>query len=264
LDGFISAGRTHGTAIPTATIRIRDRLWPRQSKALIGHIHEIYRSAAPKRGHAARAIRELFRDDTTGYTITSIPRRITLQVVGLSVNHQGRSAVAERGVAVRAQIHAFVHDHQIRFPLGIHGEIVHVTGVGTVGILEAVLLAVGVEMGASRFEIRRFALGILVDVNGVFAGWQVLQVQLDLDAFTSGLERRCPYTFAFGVLKNDAILLARHQPRGTGRGEKKDSRDSSDFHNSPIIAPTSGTAQDRQNRLGTEPSVPFTILSSFK
>ena len=51
----------------------------------------------------------------------------------------------------------------------------------TFRIFEAMLLVVGIEMRARRFEVRPFALGVFVDMDGVLARRQILRVKLDID-----------------------------------------------------------------------------------
>src|SRR5260370_15146551 len=67
----------------------------------------------------------------------------------------------------------------------VHGEIGDVAGVRALGILQAVMFAVGIEMTTSGFEVGAFTLGGLMDVDGVFAGREVLQVELYLQAVGS-------------------------------------------------------------------------------
>jgi hypothetical protein len=45
------------------------------------------------------------------------------------------------------------------------------------------LSAAGIEVRASGFEVGRIAFGDLMNVNGVFARRQILDVQRDFDAF---------------------------------------------------------------------------------
>jgi hypothetical protein len=47
------------------------------------------------------------------------------------------------------------------------------------GILEAVLLALGIEVRAGGFEVGRIALRILMKVDGVLAGRQVVKMKLE-------------------------------------------------------------------------------------
>ena len=53
-------------------------------------------------------------------------------------------------------------------------------------VFKAVLLGVGVEVSAGGFEIGGFAKGLLVDVDGVVAFGQVLEVELDRELAALG------------------------------------------------------------------------------
>ena len=70
-------------------------------------------------------------------------------------------------------------------PSGVDGEVQHVAGVMAFGILESVLLAVGVEVRARGFEVGGIALGVLVEVDAVFAGREI--VELELEAYARSL-----------------------------------------------------------------------------
>lgn len=71
------------------------------------------------------------------------------------------------------------------------------------GILQSVLFAVRVEVWASGFEIGRIALGVLVDVDAVFAGREV--VKPELEAYARSLRRHDDraYGFTLRVLEFD-------------------------------------------------------------
>jgi hypothetical protein len=47
------------------------------------------------------------------------------------------------------------------------------------GILQPVLLALGIKVRAGRLEIGGIALGVLMDVDAVLAGWKIVQAELE-------------------------------------------------------------------------------------
>ena len=106
------------------------------------------------------------------------------------MNNQCRSAIAENGVAVISPIHVFVHDLCLRLALCVNGDILHVAGVVAFGILQSVLFIIGIEMRAGRLEIGWIALRILVDVDGMFSRWQIVQVELDHHALFPLIHKR--------------------------------------------------------------------------
>ena len=79
----------------------------------------------------------------------------------------------------------------------------HIAGVRAFGVLEAVMLLVGVKMAARRGKGRRLALGGRMDVHRMFSGRQVLEVQLDSHAGTAFSIRQRGHAdaLAFGVLQ---------------------------------------------------------------
>lgn len=124
---------------------------------------------------------QLFRDGAARDSVTGSASGVRLHVVGLGVDDQGGTATGEDGVIAIAHVHTRIGDGRLRLALRIDFEVRHVASVWPVGIIEAVMLLVGIEMRASAGE-RRFALGVLMDVQGVFARGQVHQIQLDADA----------------------------------------------------------------------------------
>ena len=74
------------------------------------------------------------------------------------MNHQGRTAIAEQGMTVVAEGYVFVHNPEFSFAFGVYREVVHVAGMVAIGILQAVLLSVWIEVRTSRLEVRRIAL----------------------------------------------------------------------------------------------------------
>ncbi len=115
------------------------------------------------------------------------------------MDHQSCSAIAEHGMRAGDKTHVFVDDHKLGLAFLVDGEIVHVARVRAVGILQAVLLAVGVEVRAGGLEIGRVALCILVDMDSVLPWGKLLEIELDLDAFGCRFEGGCSDALAFGI-----------------------------------------------------------------
>src|SRR5579863_10231088 len=75
--------------------------------------------------------------------------------------------------------HVFVDETAMGLAISVDGEVLHVTSVMTFRILESMLLVVGIEMRACRLEVGRIALRVLVNVNSMHAGRQIVQVDLE-------------------------------------------------------------------------------------
>jgi hypothetical protein len=75
----------------------------------------------------------------------------------------------------------FVFHFRARFPVRADGEVPHVSGMVPSRIVKAVLLALRIEMCTRRFEIWGIASRNLMKVDGVFAGWQIMQIELKFD-----------------------------------------------------------------------------------
>jgi hypothetical protein len=81
-----------------------------------------------------------------------------------------------------------VDDGGLGIALLVGREIEHVARVRALGILKPVLLGLGIEMGTGGLEIRPIAFGVLVEVNGVFAGREPFEIELERDARPGGLD----------------------------------------------------------------------------
>ena len=80
----------------------------------------------------------LFCYHTTGDAVPGVSGGIGFHVVGLCMDKQRRSPIAENGVAVISPIHVFVHDLCLRLALCVNGDILHVAGVVAFRILKPV------------------------------------------------------------------------------------------------------------------------------
>lgn len=98
------------------------------------------------------------------------------------MNHKRGAAVGVNGIGAVGQGDVRVGNGCFRLSIGCDGEVLHIAGVRAIGILQSVVLANGIKVTASGFEVGRFATGLLVNVNGVLAWGQIHQIQLDFDA----------------------------------------------------------------------------------
>ena len=134
----------------------------------------------------------LFLDYPAGDAVSRISRRVGLQVISLGMNDQGGAAIAEKRVAVISESYIRVQHFQLGTPIGLHDEIVHITGVMAFRILQAVLLSLRIEMRAGRFEIGRIALCLAVEVQSVLPWRQVMKVEFH--EYPGQLSCRCHST----------------------------------------------------------------------
>ena len=97
----------------------------------------------------------------------------------------------------------------------------------TFWIFQAVLLAIGIEMRPRRFEVRSFALGVLMKVNGVVAGRQILQIDIHFHP-TRLLFRQSDsaYALALSVIEvNHSLGQARGGESSQSQRESKSKRE---------------------------------------
>ena len=96
--------------------------------------------------------------------------------------------------------------------------------MGAFGILEAMLLHIGIEVAARGGELRPFALRVLMDVDGMLARGQIFEVERDLDARAFVGDLRDADVFAVGILQRSRSLACRRRKawRRTGLPAQSD------------------------------------------
>jgi|SRR5208337_62567 len=169
-----------------------------------------------------RATQTLLRYYAAGDAVAGVTSGIGLHVVGFRVDNDRGAAVAEKRMRAVAEGHVFVFHGGIGFAFHVNREVRHVAGVMAFGVVETVLLAVGIEMRAGGFEVWRIALGILMEVDGVLAGRQI--VKMKLEGNTGSLLRESDRAdgFALGVCEFDLL--------GFGRAAGKCENEQSNSH----------------------------------
>src|SRR5205085_9863602 len=115
-------------------------------------------------------------NQTAGNAIPGVAGGITRQVIRLRMDHERRSPVAENGVVVFPQGHVRIIDRDFRLAGMLNDEVIHVTGMRSFGILQAVLLPFRIEMWACGLEVRRITFRVLMNMDGVLAGLKTLQL----------------------------------------------------------------------------------------
>ena len=120
-------------------------------------------------------------DHAAGDAVAGVAGRIGLVVVRLGVDHQRRAVIVEQRVRLALfQRDRRVHDLDRKLAALRHVQVRHVAGMALAGH-HAVLVVARIEMRAGGFE-RRFALADGMNVEGVLARRQALDLQLDQDA----------------------------------------------------------------------------------
>src|SRR6185312_8788615 len=67
---------------------------------------------------------------------------------------------------------------------------VRIAGVRAIGIIDAMLLVIGIEVWTGGLEIGWLATGVLVDMNAMLARRKAVQVELDFDSHFDGFAGR--------------------------------------------------------------------------
>src|SRR5882724_8916777 len=117
------------------------------------------------------------------------------------MNHQRRASAGKNGMWIITQRDVGCADHTLGFALGVDLKVRRVTGVRPLRILQAMLFSIGIEMRAGRFEVWAFAFRCLVHMDGMLAWRQIVQIQLDGNAFCRRRKRGCANALSLSILQ---------------------------------------------------------------
>src|SRR5580700_3210608 len=155
-----------------------------------------------------------FRNHTAGNSITRVACGVGLLVVSLCVNDEGCASSAEQRMAVGAEVDIFIIPLEMRFAIGVRREVGIVAGMVAFRIIQSMLFPVRIEMRSGRLEVRSVATCVLMEMDGMFAGGQVHEI--DLHPYPGGVlpKSRGAHRVALGIVELN------HNFRRTGRGER--------------------------------------------
>jgi hypothetical protein len=101
---------------------------------------------------------------------------------GKCMDYDRCSTIAENGVVIVAESYVWRDYGNVGCAIGTDDER-KIRNVACGSAIVAMLSATGIEVRASGFEVGRVAFSDLMNVNGVFARRQILDVERDFDAF---------------------------------------------------------------------------------
>src|ERR1700730_3383447 len=104
-------------------------------------------------------------------------------------------------MAVFAERDILILSFETRFAVRADCEIGIVAVVVAFGILQSMLLAIGIEMGSRGLEVRSIALRVLMKVDGMYAGWKILEIEFHSDSRGGFPQNRSTHSLAVGILK---------------------------------------------------------------
>src|SRR6202451_1253874 len=103
-------------------------------------------------------------------------------------------------MSVSAEVYILVGEADFRLSVGAYGEVGHVAGMVAIGVVEAVLLAVRIEMRACGLKVWRIAFRNLMEVNRVLARRQIFEVEVQTySASLVFIQDDGAHTFALGI-----------------------------------------------------------------
>src|SRR3982074_350700 len=104
-------------------------------------------------------------------------------------------------MAVFAERDVFILSFEMRFAVRADREVGIVAVVVAFGILQPMLLAIGIEMRSRGLEVRSIALRVLMKVDGMYAGGQILEIEFHSDSWAGFRQNRGTHSLALGILK---------------------------------------------------------------
>ena len=129
------------------------------------------------------------------YAASDARRRAGSRTFG-SMNHQSGAAIAKDGVFCATHGHVGGDDGNVRgMVVGDDEEEIR----NIAGRHALVAVTRGVEVRTGAFEIGGIALSDLVNVHGMLARWEILDIELDAHAFRNAGERGGANTLALGI-----------------------------------------------------------------
>jgi len=143
----------------------------------------------------------LLCNHAAGDAVAGIARGVGLLVVGLGVHHDCRASVAEQRMAVAAERNVFILPPEMCFAIGGYGKVWTIPSMVAFRIFQTMLLVVGIEMASCGLEVRGFALCVLMKVDGMFAGRQILESDFHPDSRGGFPQSRGAYDLPLGILE---------------------------------------------------------------
>ena len=80
-----------------------------------------------------------------------------------------------------AEGYVFVLQGSFGLAVRVNGQVQHIAGVMAFRTLQSVLLAFGIEMWTSGFEIGSITLWVLVNMDAVLTRWKIVKLELEGD-----------------------------------------------------------------------------------
>src|SRR5450631_200734 len=104
-------------------------------------------------------------------------------------------------MAVAAERDIFIFRLEMCFAVRAHREVGVVAGVMTFRILQSVFPGIGIEVASGGLEVGGFALRVLMKVDGVFTGRQILDIDFHPDPRGRFPQNRAAHDLALSILE---------------------------------------------------------------
>jgi len=158
-------------------------------------------------------------DHAAGNSIARVAGGVGLLVVSLCVNDEGCASVTEQRMAVGTEVDVFEVDIfivplEMGFAIGVRCEVGIVAGVVAFRIIQSMLFSVGIEMRPGGLEVRSIATRVLMEVDGMFAGREIHQVDFQPYSGRMGPKNCGAHGVALGIFELN------YNFSGAGGGER--------------------------------------------
>src|SRR4051812_28668595 len=200
-------------------MKLLERRKPFRPKAAARTPRTINRALSDSRRTAEFYV--LLADDAAGDAIARVAGRVGLQVVDAGVHDQRR---------FDAHPHVRREDGRLGGTVLENGEVVHVAGVRSLGILQSVFLAIWVVVAAGRCERRTFTARRLVEMNRVAARRQVLEIERERDTTVLRREDRGAHGLTLAIFQLDGCGALLRGDVEDAESTNKDNRGNESVH----------------------------------
>jgi len=168
------------------------------------------------------------------YAAGDARRRAAASFAGHSMNHNGSATVAEDGMLVGSEAYVRSHRGYVCGAIGPYDQRKIRDIASGCHSCHGVIMAAPFEVRAGSLEIRRIAFADLVNVNGMWAGRKVLDIEHDFNALWRSTQSGCADGLPLGVFEDNYNRLSRLRTafldHASGADKQQKCRGNAEFH----------------------------------
>ncbi len=141
----------------------------------------------------------------------------------------------EQRVRTVFESHIAIFQLDIGFAISADREVLHIPGMVAVGTIEPVLLALGIEVSARRFEVGPLAFRNRMEVDGMLSGSQIVEFEFEGDARSLIPDKDISNGFSLSIFEFDFGLGRAPGRQGNQREEQSEGERGKVFHRFDLL-----------------------------